>query len=135
MTMQPDNSPDEFLFADESASEHADGALSLGAPRIWTVMVIDDDADVHQATRFALEGAVLFERRIQLMHAHSAAQARDLLMTQPDIALVLLDVVMETADAGLQPQRVGSPDLAHRVANGAARLCPRAGNPAALRHQ
>ncbi|HRK39870.1 MAG TPA: EAL domain-containing protein [Burkholderiaceae bacterium] len=102
MTMQPDNSPDEFLFADESASEHADGALSLGAPRIWTVMVIDDDADVHQATRFALEGAVLFERRIQLMHAHSAAQARDLLMTQPDIALVLLDVVMETADAGLQ---------------------------------
>jgi diguanylate cyclase (GGDEF)-like protein len=77
-------------------------ALPVPVRRTWSVMVIDDDADVHRATQFALEGSVLFDRRIELVHAHSAAQARDLLLTHGNIALVLLDVVMETHDAGLQ---------------------------------
>ena len=102
MNSQPDTHHDEFLFSDEHGTDAADAQLTAGAPRIWTIMVIDDDDDVHQATRFALQGTELFDRRIELMHAHSAAQARDLLMTQSDIALVLLDVVMETEDAGLQ---------------------------------
>ena len=93
---------DLFLFSDEGSPGGVEDALPAPARRIWSVMVIDDDADVHRATQFALEGSVLFDRRIELVHAHSAAQARDLLLTHGNIALVLLDVVMETHDAGLQ---------------------------------
>lgn len=67
----------------------------------WRVLVIDDDADVHQATRFSLEHVRLFDRPLVLLHARSAAEAKALLAHEPDIALILLDVVMETAAAGL----------------------------------
>ena len=93
---------DLFLFSDEGSPGGVEDALPVPVLRTWSVMVIDDDADVHRATQFALEGSVLFDRRIELVHAHSAAQARDLLLTHGNIALVLLDVVMETHDAGLQ---------------------------------
>jgi diguanylate cyclase (GGDEF)-like protein len=93
---------DLFLFSDEGSPGGVEDALPVPVRRTWSVMVIDDDADVHRATQFALEGSVLFDRRIELVHAHSAAQARDLLLTHGNIALVLLDVVMETHDAGLQ---------------------------------
>ena len=95
-------SQDLFLFSDEGSPGGVEDALPVPVRRTWSVMVIDDDADVHRATQFALEGSVLFDRRIALVHAHSAAQARDLLLTHGNIALVLLDVVMETHDAGLQ---------------------------------
>ena len=91
-----------FLFSDEGTAAEVDGEHQVTVQRTWRVMIIDDDADVHRATQFALEGVVLFHRPVELIHAHSAAQARDLLMTQDALALVLLDVVMETHDAGLQ---------------------------------
>lgn len=93
---------DLLMFSDEGEPGDATAGAPALARSAWHVMVIDDDADVHRATQFALEGSVLFDRRIELIHAHSAAQARDLLIAHDNIALVLLDVVMETHDAGLQ---------------------------------
>ena len=75
------------------------------AGRKWRVLVIDDDEDVHQATGFSLDGVQLFGRSLELLHVYSAAQARELLQTERDIAVVLLDVVMETPDAGLHRDR------------------------------
>ncbi|MBY0466647.1 MAG: EAL domain-containing protein [Burkholderiales bacterium] len=98
-----DQTRDElFLFSDEGAAGVADDTPPALPRRAWRVMVIDDDADVHRATQFALDDSVLFDRCIELIHARSAAQARDLLLANDNIALVLLDVVMETHDAGLQ---------------------------------
>lgn len=67
----------------------------------WRVLVVDDDGEVHQATRYALEGRLLLGRSINLIHAYSAAEAEELLRQMPDIAVVLLDVVMESDDSGL----------------------------------
>jgi len=67
----------------------------------WRVLVIDDDPDVHAATRFALSGIQIMGRRIELWHAHSAAEARTVLTEGLEPAVILLDVVMETPDAGL----------------------------------
>ncbi len=67
----------------------------------WRVLVVDDDGEVHQATRYALEGRFLLDRSINLIHAYSAAEAEELLRQMPDIAVVLLDVVMESDDSGL----------------------------------
>lgn len=78
-----------------------DDAPPVAADEVWHVLVVDDDNDVHQATRLALAGEVIEGRPLALHMARSAAEARDLLQQLPDLAVILLDVVMETDDAGL----------------------------------
>jgi diguanylate cyclase (GGDEF)-like protein len=64
-------------------------------------MIVDDDADVHSTTTFALGALDMGGRPLEFIHAYSAAQARQLLATERDIAVILLDVVMEQEHAGL----------------------------------
>ncbi|MBA4094590.1 MAG: hypothetical protein C0489_10945, partial [Candidatus Accumulibacter sp.] len=59
------------------------------------------DADVHSTTTFALAGLEVQDRPLEFLHAHSAHAARALLARESDIAVILLDVVMEQPDAGL----------------------------------
>ena len=68
----------------------------------WTIALVDDDPAVHEGTRYALAGYELEGRGLEILSAHSAGQARKLLAERRDIAVVLLDVVMETDEAGLQ---------------------------------
>lgn len=70
-----------------------------GAP--WKVLVVDDDPDVHAATQFALNGLTLLDRTVQLMSARSAQDAQTVFLNEPDIALALVDIVMESDKAGL----------------------------------
>ena len=69
---------------------------------MWRILVVDDDQEVHEATRFALEGVQLLGRRMHLSYANSGAEALALLRVDRDFAVILLDVVMETEDSGLQ---------------------------------
>jgi diguanylate cyclase (GGDEF)-like protein len=73
----------------------------VAAGLVWRLMVIDDEPDVHRATTFALAGVKILGRSLQFLHAYSAAEATQLLRTEPEVAVVLLDVVMEREDAGL----------------------------------
>ncbi|MBC9071305.1 EAL domain-containing protein [Thauera sp. CAU 1555] len=92
-----DSVTDEFHYSDEIlADDLAD------APQVWRVLVVDDDPDVHASTRFALSGLRVVERPLELLHAHSAAEALVVLERERDIAVMLLDVVMEQEDAGLR---------------------------------
>lgn len=68
----------------------------------WHVLVVDDDPEVHEATRLALRGTRLLGRPLQLAHAHSASEARERLGQTGELAVILLDVVMETEQAGLE---------------------------------
>jgi PAS domain S-box-containing protein len=68
----------------------------------WRVLIVDDDVDVHVVTRFSLRNVTYLGRRLKLFHAYTGKEAYKVLKETPDIALVLLDVVMETADAGLR---------------------------------
>ncbi|MCC9621527.1 EAL domain-containing protein [Thalassospira sp. MA62] len=74
----------------------------VAAPDCWRVLVVDDDKDVHEATAFALKRTRILDRPLELIHAHDARQAIQMLQTTPDIAVVLLDIVMEHADTGLK---------------------------------
>jgi len=102
-----------------------------GAPRIepgeppWRVLVIDDSEDVHVATAFALQDVIIEGRGLLLLHAHSAAEAFEVLARDAEIAVVLLDVVMETPDAGLQLVRRIRVDLGRL----ALRIILRTGQP------
>lgn len=75
---------------------------SLTKEPVWRLMVIDDEPDVHRATTFALSGVKILGRRLEFVHAYSAEEATTLLRKEQDIAVVLLDVVMEREDAGLK---------------------------------
>ena len=68
----------------------------------WRVLVVDDDADVHRATELAMQGLVIEGHPLEFLHAESAASARELLRREDHLAVALLDVVMESDDAGLQ---------------------------------
>jgi diguanylate cyclase (GGDEF)-like protein len=73
----------------------------ITAGLVWRLMVIDDEPDVHRATTFALAGVKILGRSLQFLHAYSATEAAQLLKAEQDVAVVLLDVVMEREDAGL----------------------------------
>ena len=77
-------------------------AAGSGGMHEWPILVIDDDPEVHSATRFALAGVDILGRALQLDYASSSAEARQMLQLRQDYAVILLDVVMETEDAGLQ---------------------------------
>ena len=87
---------DDLVFADETpaAAPVKDGGA-------WRVLIVDDDADVHSTTTFALGTLEMHGRPLEFLHAYSAAEAMDVLACEHDIAVILLDVVMEQADAGL----------------------------------
>ncbi|HRF74483.1 MAG TPA: EAL domain-containing protein [Accumulibacter sp.] len=68
----------------------------------WTLLVVDDDPEVHSVTRLVLNDLQILGRPLHLLHAHSGAEARALLAGHPEVAVALLDVVMETAQAGLE---------------------------------
>ena len=78
-----------------------EGAPDARPNRPWVVAVIDDDVAVHEGTRFALDGYDLEGHGLEIVSAFSAAEGRRLLAERRDVAVVLLDVVMETDDAGL----------------------------------
>ncbi|MEO6381903.1 MAG: DUF3369 domain-containing protein [Nitrobacter sp.] len=69
--------------------------------RKWKIAVIDDDQAVHDGTRFALSDYSLNGQTLDILSAYSAAEGRELMRSHPDIAAVLLDVIMETDAAGL----------------------------------
>jgi signal transduction histidine kinase len=68
----------------------------------WKILVVDDEEDVHSVTQMALKGFRYQERGVLFFDAYSAEEARQILHDHPDIALILLDVVMETNQAGLE---------------------------------
>ena len=93
-----DNNENEYLSILEDS---VDTGLELNSRKSWKVLVVDDDPDVHKATDFALRGLIIEDRPIRLIHAYSAGEALKLITDTRDIAVAILDVVMETEDAGL----------------------------------
>ncbi len=88
----------EFAFARKRASKPP---VAEESENNWRILVVDDDEEVHAVTRIALRRLRYRNRGLEILDAHSAVEARQILETESNIALVLLDVVMETKHAGL----------------------------------
>jgi len=65
------------------------------------ILVVDDEPDVAAVTRLSLKGMRHRGRPVELVVAATGAEAVDAMRAEPDIAVILLDVVMETETAGL----------------------------------
>lgn len=93
--------------------------------RKWKIAVIDDDPAVHDGTRFALSDYSLNGQGLEILSAHSAAEARKLMAAHHDIAAVLLDVIMETDVAGLELVEY----IRNELKNETVRIILRTGQP------
>ncbi|MCJ8318768.1 MAG: EAL domain-containing protein [Colwellia sp.] len=93
-----ENTNDDFLFIDDSDEEEI---FDEGNGETWKVLIVDDDPEIHSVTQLALSDLIVLDRRLEYLHAYSGQDACQLIEDNTDIVLVLLDVVMETDDAGL----------------------------------
>ncbi len=117
--MVPENTDEMMSFLSES-----EDAMTQGKP-VWRVLIVDDEPDIHLATELALNGVPIEGRAIEFVHAYSAHEARTRLTEHSDLAVMLLDVVMETPDAGLQLVRY----VREELGNHALRVILRTGQP------
>lgn len=78
-----------------------DEIINLLPDRI-PVLVVDDDETVIQVTRLVLSRFRFDNRALELICAYSGAEAIKILSQRKDIAIVLLDVVMESDDSGFE---------------------------------
>jgi PleD family two-component response regulator len=86
-----------------ASPENFDQDLQLGTEvqKPWKILIVDDDEQVHTVTTFTLSGVKILDKPIQFFHAYTAKEAIKILVEETNIAVILLDVVMETDSAGL----------------------------------
>jgi PAS domain S-box-containing protein len=123
--------PDTDWLLEEDLPETDKQGDAANAPPPWRVLIVDDDVDVHVVTKFSLSNSSFLGRRLSFLHAYSGAEALTVLRNTPDVAVVLLDVIMESNDAGLQVARRIRDELGNKL----VRIVLRTGQPGqALEH-
>ncbi|WP_262692898.1 response regulator [Kordiimonas aestuarii] len=94
---------DDFLILEEDDEPARDaGTPEFEGRAPWRILIVDDEPDVHMATKFALKGFEFDDRPLEFLQATSGAEARETLKRESGIAVILLDVVMEADDTGLK---------------------------------
>lgn len=88
---------DELIFAQEDDLEYTNNSTENS----WSVLIVDDDVEVHSVTRLALHDFKFEGKNLNLISAYSAKEAKEILNNKNDFAFILLDIVMETPTAGL----------------------------------
>ena len=123
---------DPDWLVDDTLPGNGETSDSAQAAAPWRVLIVDDDVDVHVVTKFALSQASFQGRRLSFLHAYSGAEALAVLRSTPDVAVVLLDVIMESQDAGLHVAR----KIREELHNSSVRIILRTGQPGqALEHR
>ena len=91
----------------------------------WVILIVDDEPQVHEVTELVMADFEFGGRHLLFLHAYSAAEARSLLLGRDDVALILLDVVMESEHAGLDLAR----EIREGMGNARSRIVLRTGQP------
>jgi diguanylate cyclase (GGDEF)-like protein len=92
---------------------------------VWKLLVVDDDEDIHRITELILSDLLILDRPLKILHAFSRKEALSVFGEESDIAVILLDVVMETEDAGLEFVR----DVRETFGNRLVQIILRTGYP------
>jgi serine phosphatase RsbU (regulator of sigma subunit) len=139
------NHEDElFVFADEETSSNSDSSAQTKSDNTlptdisiertfhvpttsekWKILIADDEEEVHTVTRFALMDYKYKGKKLEFLNAYTGKQAVEILRENPDIALILLDVVMEHNHAGLEAVEL----IRDEIKNHFVRIILRTGQP------
>lgn len=113
---------DDFLeFCDDEIEQQVES--STQPP--WKILLVDDEASIHQVTLLALRGFKFKGRSLEFLHCYSGKEANTLMENETDIALIFLDVVMESENAGLDVARY----IRETLNNSMVRIILRTGQP------
>lgn len=110
---------DELIFAEDKPS------LTIAPSNAWKVMLVDDEEEIHNVTKLSLADFYFQDRGLTFISAYSGQEAKRLILEHPDTALILLDVVMESDDAGLKVAR----HIREEIGNKMVRIVLRTGQP------
>ncbi|MBX3015044.1 MAG: hybrid sensor histidine kinase/response regulator [Caldilineaceae bacterium] len=116
----------DMIFADGWQAPVAPVVAKLdGRLPPWKILIVDDEVEVHQVTQLALQNFSYTDRGLIFLSAYSAQEAQALLHLHTDIAIILLDVVMENNQAGLQLVKY----IREEIGNRTIRIILRTGQP------
>ncbi len=118
-----DDDKDMLVFLADELDPAAEQEETAAA--VWRVLLVDDEPDVHTATKVALRNLDIEGRRLEFQHAYSDAEARKVLQQEAPFAVAVIDVVMESDTAGLDLVRY----IREELADAQVRLILRTGQP------
>src|SRR5262249_27222804 len=107
---------------DRRRVQTTDPPPSSDNPRL---LIADDEPDMHAVTKLSLKGLRRGGKRVEFLSATSGREAVEILRRDPDVAVMLVDVVMETDSAGLDACRAIRGELGNRF----VRILLRTGQP------
>ncbi len=119
---------DEVFFAHEikdCCMEKISSEIGIEISTVWKIMIVDDEPTVHRATQLALRNLTFAGQSVVFISAYSGEEGKSLISQHSDIALILLDVVMETHDAGLTLVKY----IREQLNNRQVRIILRTGHP------
>jgi response regulator RpfG family c-di-GMP phosphodiesterase len=114
-------SDDDILIFAEEPTEIKN--ITHGEP--WKIIIADDEEEIHAVTQMVLEDVIFENRNIKFFNAYSGEETIKLISENPDVAIILLDVVMETDDAGLKAAKF----IRDELLNTRVRIILRTGQP------
>ncbi len=91
----------------------------------YKVIVADDDEAVHTVTNMILKNFHFDHKLLNIIDTYSGAETKEALKDNPDTAVILLDVVMEEKDSGLDVVDY----LRNELNNNSTRIILRTGQP------
>ncbi len=112
------------MFINDSKMKFVNKAKDTSSDT-WKILIVDDEEGVHTITKTVLSGFVFEGATLHFISAYSALEAQKIMMDVDDIALILLDVVMEEDDSGLKFVQFVRED----IKNDMVRIVLRTGQP------
>ncbi|MEX2460025.1 MAG: DUF3369 domain-containing protein [Paenibacillaceae bacterium] len=97
--MVSEQNDDFIIFADEELNPTDSNTYEKEK---WKVIIVDDEQEVHHLTRMVLSDFEFDGKQLDFISAYSEAEAFRVIKEHPDVAIILLDVVMDQDDSGLK---------------------------------
>lgn len=114
------DSNDEFMqFQDENPT------VEEFSREKWKILIVDDENVIHTTTKLVLKHFVFENKKLEFLSAYTSIEAKEMLESEDEIALILLDVVMESDNAGLELVKY----IREELGNNFVRIILRTGQP------
>jgi response regulator RpfG family c-di-GMP phosphodiesterase len=110
---------DTLLFAEEESID-----IESNEDK-WKILIVDDESEVHNVTKLVLSDFQFDGKGLEFLSAYTAEDAKRIIDENIDIAVILLDVVMETEDSGLKLAKY----IRDEAKNDLVRIILRTGQP------
>lgn len=113
-------SDEQFVFAEEDINKD-----ELDQGNKWKLIIADDEEEIHSVTKLVLNNYSLDGMGLEILSAYTGEETRQLIKENPDTAIILLDVVMERENSGLETAKW----IREVLGNNFVRIILRTGQP------